>query len=235
MFKNSETFVPLSALGTRPTPYKKTHDYTGDYINEHHRYYSSCPLGGMGIAVCIDIGVEGYLQQADALKIYEMAYFCKGNILELGTHKGLSTSIIAQALDDAKNPAFMDTVDIDEPANLLAKRNVGARPGNSHVSFHLQDAAEYMDAAIITNSVYDFIFIDHWHGFEATFDAALRAKKLLNEGGFCLFHDYNDPGNADPKHPYGVYQASHEVMLSDSRFEFFGTFGCCGLFRKVRS
>lgn len=142
MFSNAETYLSLAELGSKPTPYKKTHEFAGDFINGNQAYYASCPTGAMGIEVCIDIGVEGYLRRADALKIYELAFFSEGDVLELGTHKGLSTTIIAQALNDrgAGQPRI-ETVDIDQEASAVARRTLAGRPGGDRVNFNLCDAA----------------------------------------------------------------------------------------------
>lgn len=226
-----DSFVSFNELG-KASPYLPTFRFAGDYINANHRFYSECPTGYEGISICINIGVDGYLQKADALKIYELAYFSQGNILELGTYRGLSTSIIAQALFDANSKVEFDTVDIDPAANASAKSNVLARSGGDRVVFNLCDATQYMDKAIAQGRVFSFIFIDHWHGYDTTYEAAMRAKKILSPGGFCLFHDYNDPSNANPDHVYGVYKAAHDALLCDPFFDFYGTFGCTALFRK---
>ena len=48
------------------------------------------------------MGIEGWLWREDALKLYEMAYFARGNILELGCYHGLSTALLALALRNAR-------------------------------------------------------------------------------------------------------------------------------------
>ena len=54
---------------------------------------------------------------------------------------------------------------------------------------------------------------------------------VLEPGAFCLFHDYNDPRNADPlDDDYGVYQGVTDG-LAPARFSFWGIYGCTGLFR----
>lgn len=227
----SDSFLGLSELG-QPSPYAPTYRFAGTYVNANHEYYSNCPTGYKDIKVCINIGIDGYLQHGDALKLYELAYFAGGDILELGTYCGLSTSIIAQAIHDSKQQIRFETVDIDKEANALARKNVQSKPGRSAVEFNILDATEYMDKAIAKGKSYSFIFIDHWHGYAATYEAAMRAKKLLKNGGFCLFHDYNDPANADPEHVYGVYKGANDAMLCDPNFDFYGLFGCTALFRK---
>ena len=72
-------------------PYQRTFDFPGDYINAAHHRFATCQQDG-GL---IDVGIEGWLLPDDALKLYEMVYFADGDILELGTYKGLSTSIMA--------------------------------------------------------------------------------------------------------------------------------------------
>jgi hypothetical protein len=67
--------------------YLKTYDFPGEFINSFHGSLA-VSIGPSGM---IDIGVEGWLLPADALKLYELAYFCYGDILELGTYRGLYT------------------------------------------------------------------------------------------------------------------------------------------------
>jgi predicted O-methyltransferase YrrM len=233
MFQNDDTYCRLSELSLRKVrPYKRTYEFPNDYINDHHKLFTTCPRGRMGIDFIIDLGIDGYLLPDDALKLYELAYFCKGNILQLGTYKGLSTYIIVMAMDDSNSKGFLDTVDIDENVSTIAQKKITEYSYNAYVNFYVMDAIELCDRKIIERKRYDFIFIDHWHGYDATYSAAMRAKKILNPGGFCLFHDYGDPGNADPNHVYGVYQAAHDAILCDEHFEFYGAFGCTGLFRK---
>jgi hypothetical protein len=59
-------------------------------------------IGMHGLPFLINLGIEGYQHEAEALKFYEMSYFARGHILELGTHKGLPTSILAHAPHDFK-------------------------------------------------------------------------------------------------------------------------------------
>ncbi len=55
---------------------------------------------------------------------------------------------------------------------------------------------------------------------------------MVNPGGFCLFHDFNDRRNADPAETnYDVYRAVTEG-LDPKVFEFYGIYGCTALYRK---
>ena len=60
-----------------------------------------------------------------------------------------------------------------------------------------------------------------------------RLADVLWPGAFCLFHDFNDFRNADPAYEdYGVYQGVADG-LQQGRFEFWGIYGCCGLYRAL--
>ena len=79
-------------------PYSKTFDFPGSGATDFHAYLAHPPLGRSGVPFNIDLGIDGYLQIGDARKIYELAFFTPGDVLELGTHYGLSASIIARQL-----------------------------------------------------------------------------------------------------------------------------------------
>jgi hypothetical protein len=87
--------IDFDRLG-EPPPYCKTYDFSGEYINTSHKFYAECPAGRLGIPVCIDIGIDGCLQRWMLLSCTNLP-ITPGDILELGTHKGLSTTIIALA------------------------------------------------------------------------------------------------------------------------------------------
>lgn len=74
-------------------PYQPTYRFEGEFIDKDHAFYATCPMKEH----LIDVGIEGWLRQEDALKLYEMAYFAQGPILELGSYHGLSTSILSLA------------------------------------------------------------------------------------------------------------------------------------------
>jgi hypothetical protein len=81
--------------------------------------------------------------------------------------------------------------------------------------------------------MFDFAFIDHSHAYEHVYDVCRSLDKVLRHGAFCLFHDFNDPRNAAAEEiEYGVYQGVFEG-LDLSSFEFWGIYGCTGLFRRV--
>ena len=227
-----DTWVDFSDLG-RPVPYRKTFGFPGERINKSHAAFDEAATGLLGVPGLIDIGIEGYLLTDDAPKLYEMGYYADGNILELGTHKGLSTAILARAVSDRDGTVQIETVDNDAEAIAVARRNVTAGAGAGRVTYTLMDATARLKELLEEGRRFGFIFVNHGHGYQATYDAASRAGGLLNLGGFILFHDFLDPGNADPGHAFGVYQAVLDALAVDDRFMFYENSGACGLFRKI--
>jgi len=212
------------------TPYIPTFKFNGEYINNNHRYYSMCSKNG---DVCINTDIEGWLHAADALKIYEITYFSRGDILNLGTFKGLSASVIVQAIKDSNNYYKCDSVDINAKTTKIAKKNIKNKIEEDKIDFFVNDCSFFMDTMMILNRKYYFIFIDAGHGYKNTFSVAVRCSKLLIPGGFVLFHDYVDQRNFDKKSYYGVFQAANDSLLIDKNFIFCGVFGCSALFRYV--
>lgn len=230
----SDTWVSFDALKSMKYnelvfPYQPTIS-ADDFVDNRHRELASAKTGMNGIDVCIDIGIDGYLTHGDAMKLYEMAALGTGDILELGTHKGLSTSILAAAISK-RSDGVIEAVDIDLTTNIQARETISKRPGAELVNFVVMDATRRLDELILMKRKFGFIFVDHWHGYDATYDVAVRLEKLLLGGGFALFHDAINPGNADPDHPYGVFPAIEDTIRKDKRFVFCGNFGCCSLYQ----
>jgi hypothetical protein len=78
---------------------------------------------------------------------------------------------------------------------------------------------------------FGFVFVDHDHGYDSTRKAATNLPRILDGGGFVLFHDFLDPANLDPDHPYGVYQACLDTVCEYDDFKFCGCYGSAALFR----
>ena len=92
--------------------------------------------------------MPGYLQKADALKLYELAFESVGDVLELETNKGLSTSIIAQALH-YRDEGRLETVELDSNNSRDAQQNLSSLLGFDRVAFTSSDAISSNRAEII--------------------------------------------------------------------------------------
>src|SRR5262245_21623126 len=226
-----ETKIELSEAGAA-RPFVKTFRYDGRGINGYHCALADAPVGRMGVPFCIDIGIDGYLARAEAMKLYELAYFTDGDILELGTFRGLSASIFARSLEDRGSSGQIDTCDIDQTSSDLARQRISSLPGADRVTFHVNDAAILMDELRTAGRKFGILFIDHWHGYDATRAALERTPSILRSGGFVIMHDYNDPCTLLPEHPHKVFQAVHDTIGVDPRFEFVCIVASMAVYRK---
>jgi predicted O-methyltransferase YrrM len=162
----------------------------------------------------IDIGLDGYLARAEAMKLYELAYFGSGDVLELGTYMGLSASIVGNALRN-RGDGELHTCDISTVYSRTAQQCLKWHPARPFIHFHTGDAPTFLDRMIAQQRTFGLIFVDHWHSYEQTHEVAIRLPRLVRPGGFAMFHDYNDPSARDPAHPHKVFQAVRDGLDQD--------------------
>jgi SAM-dependent methyltransferase len=232
LMRHEDTLLSLEQTETDhrfKMPFRKTFDYDGEFLNEAHRRLGAKVFDtGM-----IDIGIDGWLVPADAYKLYEMAYCCPGDILELGCYRGLSTTVLNQACNANGRNQVIVSIDLDPVALEEARRQVRSQEGGERAHFFAVDAeASVRDLAKAKRS-FGFVFIDHSHEYEHVLGVCLHLYRIVDIGGFALFHDFNDTrNNLDAFPEYGVYQGVMEG-LSRCRWEFWGIYGCSGLFRRI--
>ena len=207
--------------------YRKTYPFEGRYIDARHRQFTTCPRRrGM-----IDIGIPGWLLPADALKLYEMVYFCGGDVLELGTYRGLSATVALEASVAAGLDNKLISIDLDFASTQAGEATLAGRPGAERAYFFCSSADQSLAKFVEAERRFRFCFIDHSHRYADVLSACRFLPGVLEPGAFCLFHDYNDPRNASRKHDdYGVYQGVADG-LDPALFQFWGVYGCTGLFR----
>ena len=233
---NRESFMQPAELGSRFPDYERTFDFPGEFINESHKHFSICPIRD---GILIEIRdrptdgsiIEGWLRRADALKLYEIAYFVTGDILELGSYHGLSTSILARAVHDSPHKKNIFSVDLDMNNVGMANQHLRELGLKSYVITICGDALSTMKDLVSAGTKFDFVFVDHSHAYDPVYGVCRELGEVLRPGGFCLFHDFNDSRNSDAEDKdYGVYQA---VIggLDPNRFDFYGIYGCAALYR----
>ena len=229
---NLDTFLSLEATSRDlrlQAGYKKTYDFPGEFIDGYHQWLSRCPKHPYHM---IDIGIEGWLFPADALKLYEMAYFA-GDILEIGTYRGLSTTVMANAIFNSARPRHIITCDLDPVC--VAESRIGFRirnvPDRELHHFFPFEGTEFVKHLGAHERRFSFVFVDHSHNYEHVLGVCQNLPSVVESGAFVLFHDYNDPRNLTHIENYGVYQGVHDG-LDKKMFDFFGVFGCTGLFRR---
>ena len=209
-------------------PYQPTYHFKGDYIDESHAFYATCLMEEH----LINVGIDGWLRQEDALKLYEMAYFAQGPILELGSYHGLSTSILSLANRNSGLTKEIFSVELGSESHEKTRANLEERSLARNVHFIQGEAVLFCQDAARLGKSYNLIFIDHDHAYGSVLGVCRELGKITAPGGFCLFHDWLDSRNYDPENKdYGVYQATRDG-LNPTQLQFYGVFGVVGLYRK---
>ena len=228
--KNTDSWIPLAELGKQIPPYNPTFLTNGQkYINEHHAFYATCPSNN---GITINIGIPGWQRREDALKLYELAFYVNGDILELGCFHGLSSAIMAQSIDDSTIKKSITSVDTLFRNLIQARKNLNKRRLKQHVHLKWGDARKVCRKLVESKRKFGLVFVDDWHSYDSVIGVCRYLPDLLQDGGFCLFHDYNDAKNTDPNNlEYGVPQAITDGLTTDL-FDFYGIFGCSALYRK---
>lgn len=232
-----DTYLEMGELGTRFPPYRPTFDFRSRYIDRAHRAIGTARLqdGLIRLKTRRWLGtvIPGWLRRDDALKLYELAYFAGGDVLELGSYHGLSTSILARASRNASPPKHVVSVDL-EPGSVDATRATLASLGLSEtVTSVCDDAMTAIRRYASHGRRFGFVFVDHAHSYEPVYQVCRELDLITLPGAFCLFHDFNDARNRDPDdHDYGVYQAV-TAGLAGRPFRFCGIYGCTALYRDV--
>jgi predicted O-methyltransferase YrrM len=157
----------------------------------------------------------------------------QGDILELGSYHGLSTSILSRANQNSPHHKHIYTVDLD--AQCIYQTNLHLRRGGltKNVTTICTDAISAIKQLLAEKKQFEFVFIDHSHTYQNVYAVCRELKSIMTVGGFCLFHDFNNAHNKDPEDlDYGVYQAVIDGLDTDA-FEFYGAYGCTALYRVI--
>lgn len=217
----------LDALGSEYPPYCPIFKRTSAWIDKDHEAIALLPTDG---ALLRD-EVNGYLRPADALTLYELAYFARGDVLELGSAWGLSTSIMGRAVRNSGRNACVVSIEID-PNFLQATAETMAHARLQTFYRSLPgDAADCTWRLNAQKRQFGMVFVDHDHSYEATAQVCGALVGLLAIGGIAVFHDFNDERNRNEPAVYGVYRAVCELVKQPG-FTFAGVIGCCGLVQR---
>src|SRR5215472_2645674 len=105
-FRHLDTWIPESRIGKVRHEFKPTFEFPAEVLGTDFTKLIEDSPQGMLVRK-----IKGWLGRADAQKIYELAYFTDGAILELGTYQGLATSVIATAIRNSGREREFTTVD----------------------------------------------------------------------------------------------------------------------------
>jgi predicted O-methyltransferase YrrM len=173
--------------------------------------------------------IEGKLRPEDALKLYEMAYFADGPILEVGCFNGKSTTILALAIQAAGRGVTLHSIDVNPSRCQIAAANVKRFAPKVAARFYTGKSGALLANLDLQPA---FVFIDGDHSYRGVHTDLRNVVGKLRPGGFVLLHDYFDARNDDPDEPnYGVRRAA-DTVLDPDQFAFCGRFGCTALFQK---
>lgn len=101
-----------------------------------------------------------------------------GRFLEIGTGTGIGTAWLLAGMNRSSH---LDSVDIDDTAQTIARQHLG---GDPRVSFHLEDGAQFLVRQ--PPGSYDFIYADSWPGKFTHLEVTLS---LVRIGGFYFIDD----------------------------------------------
>jgi predicted O-methyltransferase YrrM len=139
----------------------------------------------------------------DRRAIYQLARKLNAtSVLEVGTHIGASTTMLALALKNSGKPVRMVTVDILDvnDANRGPWKRYGCQhPPNQLVRELGCDFVEFISSPSIPylqrcTERFDLIFLDGGHEAATVYQEVPLALKLLNAGGLILLHDFYPEG-----------------------------------------
>ena len=132
--------------------------------------------------------VPGWLSREDAMKLYELAYFAAGPILEIGTFCGKSAITMALALADAERPGPVVSVDTDPRAVILAHDYIKAHGVADRVILVCQSVTRFL--AAVPSFRPSLVFVDGDHSADAVRADLDALSPCVLPGTLVLFHDY---------------------------------------------
>jgi predicted O-methyltransferase YrrM len=118
-------------------------------------------------------------------------------VIETGTNRGISTIVMAQALEDLGVQATLDTVELDPELVSAAQDNVD-RAGLSHrVRFHTRDAVEFLADMAARFDHFDFVLIDDLHTYSHVWEEIKIACPKVAARGGKIYFDNTGYGDID--------------------------------------
>lgn len=199
--------------------YAPTWDWGGEFLGDrHHLLTHEMPP------------IDGLMYPQDALKLYELAWFSRGPILEIGTYHGLSAAVMAGSLNDSGNPQLIYSLDVDPAALNQAWQNLRAQNLLDRVTL-VEGSAEDL-VKVMPDLSPMLVFVDGDH----TLWGVTRDLKVLDEivprGGIIAMHDYEGYQHSDAYWTQVRKGAHLSWMTHDCRF--LGRFGLTGVFQRVK-
>jgi SAM-dependent methyltransferase len=174
--------------------------------------------------------IPGLLYEQDAQKLYELAWFAPGPVLEIGTFCGQSTAVMAKALAAASNPARIVSVEVDRDSLAVAREKLDALGLGERVTLVHGDLRMLLRAAPRLRP--GLVFVDGDHTLRGAL-ADLRAlEPVVARGAIVALHDF-EGYEAEDAYAVRVAEAAARSWLV-TEAQFIGRFGLSGLFVRRR-
>jgi predicted O-methyltransferase YrrM len=176
-------------------------------------------------------GGSGAVNPGDRRALYYLARSLRlSSILEVGTHVGASTSMLALALREM-HPASraqprlvtVDISDVNDPEHGAWQRIGCSRsPADVIRTIGCQGLVKFVTSPSIPylrncQEHFDLIFLDGDHSASAVYQEIPAALKLLNPGGLILLHDYFP--DLQPLWPDGAVVPGPDLAIARLRRE----------------
>jgi MMP 1-O-methyltransferase len=184
-------------------------------------------------ALALVEAIPGWMRPGDAEVLYRLAAKTRGPILEIGTYRGKSAVLMAEAraaADPQGPPHQIHTVDVERIALRAAHAEAARRGLQDQLVLVHGTSAAFARAHPHLRPALTFVDGDHSRpGTEADL-AVLR--RLVPADGLILFHDFDDPRDDDPGCPEIKVRSAVRASWVAEECRFLGVFGCCGLYRR---
>lgn len=169
---------------------------------------------------------EGGVNIGDMRALYSISRGLEPlRVLEVGTHLGFSTSVIAAALQAAgAHKSIITTVDISDvncsQAQHWLKSGSGISPTDlcNNLAPNIQidfEIATSVDFIANSEAEFDFVFLDGSHDADVVFKELSLLGPILSDNSFILLHDYFPNGKplwSNNHVIYGPYLASEKFL-----------------------
>ena len=150
-------------------------------------------------------------------------------VLEVGTHLGFSTSVIAKALElNGHKDSTITSVDISDVNNPDAKAwlKSGSQASpkdicrltapNIKIEFVTESSVNYFNNS---DADFDFVFLDGSHDADTVYKELIALGRVLRENSFVLLHDYFPAGKplwSNNNVIFGPYLACERLLKESS-------------------
>jgi predicted O-methyltransferase YrrM len=84
-------------------------------------------------------------------------------VIEAGTNRGFSTTVLAQAVTDGGRGGVVHTVDIDPDVVDVARETVARAGVDGPVVFHVGDSVDVLRSLAAAHDTFDFVLLDGSH------------------------------------------------------------------------